>query len=68
MINSDITRALATLHINDMHRSADAWRAATNVRRGRAREHRDVTSRLRRKPGGWARRGQLGPAHNYVTR
>ena len=70
MISSDITGALATLRIQDMRRSATAWRgvtAAKDARHPAARRVRDVVRSLRSRGPRWAGRGQLGPVHNYVT-
>ena len=68
MISSTITEALAASHIQDMRRSADASRTAAAARAARkstrANTLRGIAARLRRQ----ARRTQLGPVHNYVTR
>ena len=70
MISSDITGALATLHIQDMRRTADASRTAAAAPHARTATStlRGIAARLRRQARRRARRTQLGPVHNYVTR
>ena len=70
MISSDITGALATVHIQDMRRTADASRTADATRDARSTKVRirGIAADLRRQTRRRARRVQLGRAHNYVTR
>ena len=70
MISSDITGALATLHIQDMRRTAEASRTAAAAQHAQTTTTtvRGMAAGLRRRARGMVSRGQLGPVHNYVTR